>query len=373
MLHLDIPTPADLDRLLSARADGSVSIYVPTSPLPGESDAGRIELKNLAREAATRSESNGVDRKAAAAVSDALAAFDDDEGFWAYQARSLAVFASPSHVTTFRLPNRLTSMVVVADRFHAKPLLRAVTFPQAAFVLALAQGSVRLLEVGPDLPPSEIRVDDLPTDVASAVGKSSIKDRSETGRLQGSEGQKVRMTQYARQIDAAIRPILLAEPIPLILAATDPMGPIFRSVSSATRLLPDGIAGNPEARSDGDLAAAARPILDAAYAQELAELRERFDLRASQGRTSLDVVDVARAATFGAVDTVYVDIDEVVPGSIDETSGLVTLVTEGDPSGYGVIDEIARRTLASGGRVLAVRRDDIPGGGSVAAILRFPV
>ena len=38
---------------------------------------------------------------------------------------------------------------------------------------------------------------------------------------------------------------------------------------------------------------------------------------------------------------------------------------------YGVVDEIARRVLLQGGRVLAVRGDDVPGGGPVAAILRY--
>ena len=44
-----------------------------------------------------------------------------------------------------------------------------------------------------------------------------------------------------------------------------------------------------------------------------------------------------------------------------------------DAANYGVVDEIARRVLLSGGRVLALRRDDIPEHGTVAAILRYPV
>jgi hypothetical protein len=39
----------------------------------------------------------------------------------------------------------------------------------------------------------------------------------------------------------------------------------------------------------------------------------------------------------------------------------------------GVVDEIARRAWLAGGRVLAVRRDDIPGHGPAAAILRYPI
>jgi len=42
-----------------------------------------------------------------------------------------------------------------------------------------------------------------------------------------------------------------------------------------------------------------------------------------------------------------------------------------DAVNYGVVDEIARRVWLNGGRVLAVRSADIPGNGSVAAILRF--
>jgi hypothetical protein len=53
--------------------------------------------------------------------------------------------------------------------------------------------------------------------------------------------------------------------------------------------------------------------------------------------------------------------------------GEVTLSATDDAASYGVADEIARRVWLSGGRVLAVRRDDVPGTNSVAAILRYPL
>jgi hypothetical protein len=62
-----------------------------------------------------------------------------------------------------------------------------------------------------------------------------------------------------------------------------------------------------------------------------------------------------------------------LPGSIDDADGALTLDETDDAVNYGVVDEIARRVLLARGRVLAVRRDDIPGGGSAAAILRYPV
>jgi len=373
MLPIDLPSRADLEALLVARDPSSVSIYVPTTPISTEADLSRIELRNLASAALGQVRAAGADKRAVASLEDAFGELLDDEAFWARQARSPAVFATPEGLRTFGLPNRLTSLIEVADRFHVKPLLRALTFPQAAFVLALATGSVRLLEISPDLPVAEVPVADLPRDAASAVGKASLGDRSPSGRIQGSEGQKVRLAQYARQVDQAIRPILAGSDLPLILAATAPLDSIYRSISSYPRLAAATIGGSPEGTSETDLAAAAREVIDALNAAELAALRERHQRRAAEGRAATDLVDVARAATFGAVEAVFVDIDELVPGRVDEETGAVTLGAADDASDYGVVDEIARRVLLTGGRVLAVRRADVPGGGPAAATLRFAI
>ena len=61
----------------------------------------------------------------------------------------------------------------------------------------------------------------------------------------------------------------------------------------------------------------------------------------------------------------------MIPGSIDEATGALTLSATDDAADYGVAGEIARRVWLSGGRVVAVRRDHVPGRNSVAAILRY--
>jgi hypothetical protein len=371
--HIDIPTRPEIAALLDERDPASVSIYLPTSPLPQDADADRIEFKNLATAAVGQLEAAGADRATVAGVREHVDDLLDDDAFWTRMAASLAAFVTPSGVRTFRLPNRLTSMVEVSDRMHLKPLLRSVTFPQTAVVLALAQGSVRLIEVAREMPPEEIPVADLPTDVASAVRKASITDRTAVGRIQGSEGQKVRMRQFARLVDRAVRPVVAGLGVPMILAGAEPFASIYRSVNSYPGLAEEGIAGNPEGMTDLQLADAARGVLDRLYAQELADVRELFETRVSQGRGATDLSDIARAATYGAVDTLLADIDEAVPGFVDEESGAVTLDDSDDASNYGVVDELARRVLLSGGRVLALRADDIPGETATAAILRYPV
>ena len=370
-LHTDIPTRSDVDRLMNERGWPSVSIYLPTSRV-SRGEAERIEFENLASDAVDQLEGSPVSRREVAAIRDELADLADDAEFWRYQARSLAVFATPDSMASFRLANRLVALVQVSDRFHLKPLLRAITFPAHAFVLALSQNAVRVLELTDEGDIDDVSVADLPKDIASASGKSSITDRSPSRRLQGSEGQKVRMVQYARQVDHALRPLTSGRTTPLILAATEPLDAIYRQVQTYPHLAAETLAGNPDGTSDADLAARAREVLDRLYAQRLEETRELFEQRRAQSRASTDLSDIARAATYGLVDTLLVDIDRTVPGDIDETSGEITAGAD-DASTYGLTDEIARRVWLSDGKVLAVRSDDIPGETGIAAILRYAI
>ena len=212
-------------------------------------------------------------------------------------------------------------MVEVSDRFHLKPLLRAVTFPQTAYVLALAENSVRLVEVSADLPAATAHVPGLPRDAASAVGKSTINDRSPSGRIQGSEGKKVRLRQYVRvgrsgPARAAGRQRGAAGAGRHRAAGGDlPLGEQLPASCRGRRL-----DGNPETLSDADLAQQARSVLDALHRERIAAWTALFNTREAQGRATTNVANVARAATFGAVDSPLVDIDHSIPGTIDEAN-----------------------------------------------------
>jgi hypothetical protein len=371
-LHTDIPSRRQIERLLQAQGPPLVSIYLPTSPSTPQVEADRIAFKNLAAEAVAELDAAGAESAEREAIEEALADLYDDREFWGLQAHSLAVFAEPHGLRSFRLPNRLTAALQVADRYYVKPLLRTVTFPQTAFVLALAEGSVRLLEVTPDLPTFEVRVPDLPKSAADAAGKASITDRSPARRLQGTEGRKTLVRSYARAVDRALRPVLGGQDIPLILAAAEPIDGIFRSVNSYPNLVDRSLSGSPEALSDAQLGEAAREILDGLYADQLRDLGDLFEQRSAGGRTAVEINDLGRAATFGAIETLFVDIDANLTGTIDDESGVVSLDDAEQAGDYGVIDELCRRVILADGRVLAVRAADIPGGGPAAAILRYP-
>ncbi len=356
MIHSDIPTRPQIDQLLDARDAASVSLYLPTGRSTLEAQQDRVALSNLRDLVRSKLEAAGTDAAAVAAIDEGIEAIVDDDDFWTRPASSLAVFLTPDSEHTFRLPNQLSQSVEVSDRFHVSPLMRAVTFPQAAHVLALSKGAVRLLEIGPDGTAEEIDVADMPRDAWDPRSNKVFKARDRS---------------YVRQIDHAIRSVLNHSDLPLIIAATEGIDALYRTVNTYPHLVDTRWPGNPEELTDAELAANVRTILDEVYAAELDDLAKLFDTRNSQGRAATDVSDVARLATMGAVDTVLIDFEAVLPGTIDETSGAVTFADAPSADTYGILDEIARRVHLTGGRVLAVRNDDIPQQTPVAAILRY--
>lgn len=360
MHHVDIPSMSNFNKLRQVRADACVSIYLPTTPITSEINACKIEYANQVKEALSQCQSL-TDKRRLADLENLLTSLSDDDGFWLKQARSLAVLATPDRIWTFRLANRLKSFVEVADRFMLSPLLRSITFAHTAHVAVVSENMVRLIEITSDIEPYEVKVPDMPKDMNSTVGTGNEKIESNTG---------ARLTQYCRLIDAALRRYLANSDVPLIIGGSELVVNAFRSVYSGNNLIGEIPNAGLDHANPTEVGEFARPVLDRYYERQVADIRGRFEQLSSEGRTTTDIALAARAATFGQIDTLLADMDEMVHGTIDEETGAVKFGKEG-PKTYNVVDEIASRVLANGGRVLSVRKSDIPHGESLAAIFRF--
>ncbi len=123
--------------------------------------------------------------------------------------------------------------------------------------------------------------------------------------------------EFCRAVDRSLRGVLAGQDVPLFLAADPTLNTIYRSVNSYPHLVSFGISTPGDMSDDGCRASGAR--------------RHSWRGRHLVGRYRFHT---AR--------------------SVDEKSGAVTFANSEAASNYGVIDEIAKRALLTGAKVLAV-------------------
>jgi hypothetical protein len=391
MLHIDIPTLAEFKALAQIKGETCVSLYLPTSPLVDNIRANRVAFRDLAREALAQLREAGADKRKIAVFEerfDHLAGLEHDvqdedkirklqrakpdpsDTFWHYQANGLAVLSTSGLMRMFRLPTPPKPLAEVADRFHLTPLIRAMTSPHDIFVLALAEESVRLIRAFANFPLVRLQIPDLPRNAEEATRRPSFHVRAPRRRLQNLEGEKVLLHKYVRKVEQAVHGVLAGLSTPLVLAAEEPLASMFRSLNTYPRLADEMIEGNPDLTTDAELEDAAIPILDRLYSRELKAVITRYD-ELKPRRATTDVSYAAHAATAGAIDQLLVDLDAVVPGLVSDIDGSVIYSASDDAETYSVVDEVARRALYTGARVLGAKREELPDRAPLAAILRY--
>jgi Bacterial archaeo-eukaryotic release factor family 11 len=391
MLHIDIPTLAEFKALAQVKGETCVSLYLPTSHLGDNAKLNRTAFKDIAKEALSQLKEAGADKKKIAVFEgqfEHLAGPEHDvqdegkirklqrakpnpiESFWHYQGNGLAVLATVGKMRMFRLPDRPKPLAEVADRFHLTPLIRAMTSPHDVFVLALAEESVRLVHAFVNFPPERLQVPNLPSNAEEATRRPSFHVRAPRRRLQNLEGEKLLLHQYVRKVEHAISSVLAGRNAPLVLAAEEPLASMFRSVNTHPRLADEMIEGNPGLTTDAELEDAAIPILDRLYSRELKAVIALYD-ELKPRRATTDVSYAAHAATAGAVEQLLVDLDAVIPGLVSDIDGSVTYSASDDAETYSVVDEVARRALYTGARVMGARKEELPDRAPLTAILRY--
>ena len=80
-LHVDIPSRAQLERLLNHRSPFSISLYVTAGRLPDEGQAARIAVKSLGSQALDQVRAGGGDHRLLQELEGFLDDLDEHDAF----------------------------------------------------------------------------------------------------------------------------------------------------------------------------------------------------------------------------------------------------------------------------------------------------
>jgi hypothetical protein len=382
-----------------------VSIYTPVDHTGAHTDADRLRLRNLVKQAAKQLVHDGLREAAADSMLAGAAAIAADETVWAGGPAGLAVFVTPSSTEALWVDISLPDLVIVGDRFYLRPLYAAYVGEKKAWALAIDSNKTRLFHFDPVSIEEVALPEGTPTSLAAeeqydthettlqfhtvpGAGKSGGTHAGGAAMFHGQGGEKdfdkAARERFMQELGRGVATRIGADSNePLVLLGVDYMIEDFRATSAYSHIAPEQVDGATDYLSPNDVR---RKVLEALAPRDEVSGRAAVDeYRAltGTGKTSADAAEIVAAAASGRVKTLIIDDSSGPWGWFDPKTFAVTRLCEIEPHylrattdppeehdmfecGWDLLDLAAAETLRHNGSVHAYRGEDSPFLGGVA-------
>lgn len=371
--------------LLNAHEPPCLSLYQPTHRHHPENQQDPIRFRNLVK---TMGESlrQKYPTREIQPLLEPFQALADNHDFWNHMLDGLAVLGAPDMFRVYRLQRPVTELVIVADSFHTKPLMRVFQSAGRYQVLGLNRREIKLFEGNRDALDEIEPAPGVPRTITEALGEEltephltvSTYGSGPTGPAmhhgQGAKKDEVDldMKRFFRAVDRAVmehhsRPLGL----PLFLAALPEHHNLFHQVSHNPFLMTVGIDIHPDALPIDALRDRAWRVVEPHYLARLAGLVEQFGVARSKRLGADELAQVAEAIVVGRVATLLIEADRQIPGRVDAATGRIEFDDLAHPEVDDLLDDLGELVLKMGGEVVVVPAERMPTQTGAAAIYRF--
>jgi hypothetical protein len=273
-------TSHHLTKLLTDHEPPCISLYQPTHRHHPDNQQDPIRYRNLLKEMDISLREKYPAREVRSLV-EKFQALAHDERFWNHRTDGLAILSASETFDIFELQRPVKELLVVADSFHLKPLLRILQSADRYQILCLTLHEARLYEGNRDTLDA-VELTEVPATLTEALGDELTEPHltvASYGMGAGGGGQAMRhghgakanevdidRERFFRVIDRAIlehhsRPFGL----PLLLDALPEYQMPFRAMSHNPFLMADGIQTHPVSLSEEQLRVAAWQKMEPLY------------------------------------------------------------------------------------------------------------
>jgi hypothetical protein len=357
----------DIQLLNALRGYPAVSILLPTHRSAPDNRQDPIRVKNLVRQASERLLGE-FSRREVEPLQARLEGLAQDVDY-RHMLDGLALFANRDQAYSFTVPFPLEERVVIDETFATRDLVFALNRSTRYWALALSEQHTRLFE----------GLRDALTEVAVAPFPMKMEGPGGTEALPGARGVE-KMTyleelrrQYFRRVDAALKPWLASDPLPLVVAGVERHLSLFSEVTAHGPAVAATVAGNHDRMTPHEVAKAVWPAMEASVAQRRAVQLQHLEAAASARNAVSGIGEVWRAAREGRGDLLLVEAGFRFPAVVDE-SGLA-LSPAADRAAPGTIDdavdEVIEMVLDKGGRVVFADDGTLASHQRIAMVLRY--
>jgi hypothetical protein len=387
---MDILNPAALKSLIAHQGKWSVSLYLPTQRVGNEQQQNPIHLKNLLAEAETKLLANGLRRPEAEKLMRPAEELLWNADFWQHQSDGLAIFLSDGFYVIYRLPVKFEQLLIVSNSFHIKPLVPCLGRGIKFYVLAVSLNNIRLFQANADTMSDVVLNFPTSRDEALWMDEPEKYLNLHSGSINMGEGkggagifhghdpedeEKTNILRFFRAVNDGLHTMLEEKNIPMVLAGVDHLLSIYRAVSTYQNLMRDSVPGNPDRENLNDLHEQAWKIVRPTFEENQKKAFKKYEQLSGQknGLATNDLTTAVKAAKFGQVETLFVPLGVQKWGRYDAQNNKVILESRPTPENEDLLDLAASETILNSGQVFAVPREQLPGNGELAAILRYAV
>jgi hypothetical protein len=370
-----------LTTLRSSQQPPCISLYQPTHRSHPANQQDPIRYRNLERSM----EASLKEKYAPRDVRHLLEQFrglERDGQFWNHRTDGLAIMGSADTFELFELQRPVQELLVVANNFYTKPLLRILQSADRYQILCLSRSEARLCEGNRDaLDPVDLA--DIPSTVLEALGEPTsapqvtVRSTPSGGSVYyglgaGPEQPDLDRDRFFRVIDRAIlENYSHPSGLPLMLAALTENQAAFRGITHNPHLMAEGIQVNPDAVDMDQLRKLAWQQIEPSYLARLAKLVDRYNAGLSKQLASDQVAQISLSTIMGRVATLLVEADRQLPGRIDDATGKIEPADPSDPEVGDVFNDLAERVLRMNGEVVVVPAERMPTRSGIAATYRY--
>jgi len=345
----------------------ALTITLPTHRTTPDNQQDPIRVRNLVEQAGSRLLEE-FSKRDISPVLDRLNKLTEEIDY-RYTLDGLAFFVNRDFARSAQLPFSLKERVHVGDSFITRDLVFAMNRSPRYWVLALSEKPTRLYEATRD-DLIEILDGGFPMTHEGPGGEQSLPGGF---GIKKSAYRDEYHRKFFRQIDTALKPFMVDDPLPLAVIGVGRFIAFFKEVTDYKASLLTTLQGSHDKTSPHELGKLIWPLVKDALTEQRQQVLSELDKAVGERKSASSIGEVWRLAKDGRGHLLLVEKDFHFPAKIDETGR--HLMPADDIDGANIIedavDEIIETVLNKQGRVVFLENGQLEMHQRIALILRY--
>lgn len=370
-----------IEELAKQSSSLNLTITMPTHKKGEEAQQNPIRFKNLLSTAKSKLTGKGFRSHQLEEWMEKPEQLLEDLNYWNHTDEGFVLCMNESEYRIFQLPYSVSEQVYINDHFLVTPLFPMISMNGSWYILALNAKNIRLLrctrELVEDVTPDDIFtsiddfIDEKPEVQLQFHTGASRKDVMFFGHGGSDEEKKTLLKKYLHGVEESVTRNVKKSGDPLLVAATEEVFSMYRSMNKYNRLHDEPIEGHSGELKDLELRDTGWEKIKTVFLKDMYRAIEQFSSQ-KRGEVSNNLSDIVESTVMGKTDTLFVSMDEFRWGHYDETEHTVHLENgrESDQS-TELLNWTTLKAMEQGARIYVLPRSEMPERSDIAALYRF--